>query len=151
MCSLKRKIIKEKLKQNDIHNTNLNLVKNNHSLNLYKSMNKSCKILPILKKEKLNKSFLNQSTLSKEEQLDKICYQTQYNDKRIFGLNPDVGKSLLGKSRKGTISCIIFKKKADDLNISKIEDSNDILKCWFLNKIDYQKLNDEEIKKYFPY
>ena len=141
MCSLKRKIIKEKPKQNDIHNTNLNLVKNNHSLNLYKSMNKSCKILPILKKEKLNKSFL-----SKEEQLDKICYQTQYNDKRIFGLNPDVDKSLLGKSRKGTISSIIFKKKADDLNISKIEDSNDILK-FDDNLMD--EVNNDELLIYY--
>ena len=146
MCSLKRKIIKEKLKQNDIHNTNLNLVKNNHSLNLYKSMNKSCKILPIVKNEKLNKSFLNKSALSKEEQLDKICYQTQYNDKRIFGLNPDVDKSLLGKSRKGTISSIIFKKKTDDLNISKIEDSNDILK-FDDNLMD--EVNNDELLIYY--
>lgn len=147
MYSLKRKIIKEKPKHNDIHNTNLNLVKNN-SLNLYKSMNKSCKILPILKKEKekLNKSFLNKSVLSKEEQLDKICYQTHYNDKRIFGLNPDIDKSLLGKSRKGTISSVIFKKKSDDLNISKIEDSNDILK---LDDNLMDEVNNDELLIYY--
>ena len=147
MCSLKGKINKEKQKQNELHNSNLNLVKNKHSfnslnsLNLNKSMNKSCKILPILKKEKLNKSFL-----SKEEQLDKICYQTHYNDKRIFGLNPDVDKSLLGKSRKGTISSVIFKKKTDDLNISKIEDSNDILKLDD-NLID--EVNNDELLIYY--
>ena len=140
MCSLNRKIIKEKPKQNDLHDTNLNLVKNNHSLNLHKSLNKSCKIMSNITKEKLNKSFL-----SKEEQLDKICYQTQYNDKRIFGLNPDVDKSLLGKSRKGTISSVIFKRKTDDLNISKIEDSNDILKLDdnLIDEVNNEVNNDE--------
>ena len=146
MFSLKRKIIKEKPKHNDMHNTNLNLVKNN-SLNPYKSMNKSCKILPIVKKEKekLNKSFINKSVLSKEEQLDKICYQTHYNDKRIFGLNPDIDKSLLGKSRKGTISSVIF-KKSDDLNISKIEDRNDILK---LDDNLMDEVNNDELLIYY--
>lgn len=146
MCSLRGKNIKEKPKQNDINNTNLNLVKNNHSFNLYKSLNKSCKILPKIKKEKLNKSFLSKSILSKEEQLDKICYQTHYNDKRIFGLNPDVDKSLLGKSRKGTISSVIFKKKTDDLNISKIEDSNDILK--FDDNLT-DEINNDELLIYY--
>ena len=129
MCSLRRKIMKEKPKQTNMQNTNLSLVKNNHSLNLFKSMNKSCKILPIVRKEKgLNKSFLNKSVLSKNEELDLICSQTQYNDKRIYGLNPDVDKSFLGKSRKGTISSVIFKNKPDDLNVSKIAANADLLK-----------------------
>jgi hypothetical protein len=102
--------------------------------------------LPKIKKEKLNKSFLSKSILSKEEQLDKICYQTHYNDKRIFGLNPDVDKSLLGKSRKGTISSVIFKNKTDDLNISKIEDSNDILK--FDDNLT-DEINNDELLIYY--
>lgn len=128
MCSLRKNIKKEKPKRNNIQNTSLSLVKNNHSLNLYKNMNKSCKILPTFKREKLNKSFLNKSVVSKNEELDLICSQTQYNDKRIFGLNPDLDKSPLGKSRKGTISSTILKRKSDDINVSKIEDNNDILK-----------------------
>ena len=76
--------IKEKEKPKYDHNSR-HVLKNNHTCSDFynKYRNKSCKILPLLKKDKLNVS-----KLSKNDELDLLCATTD-DDKRIYDLNPE--------------------------------------------------------------
>ena len=126
-----RKKKKEKPKPStNPNNTSLGLIKHsNTNAFLNKNCNQSCKILPYVKKK------LNNSILSKNDELDLICSQTKEVDKRIYQLNPDIDVNKLKKRNKKIKSSLFREKSQDFINIKK-NDENKIL------NLDESLMND---------
>ena len=103
---------------------NTSLVKPNSLLNS-KNCNKSCKILPIVRRDKLNIS-----KISKDE-LDLLCEPNQVEDKRIYELNPEISKSIFEKKKSDNenkkITSLLFKKNIGEIKMNKKEENKDIL------------------------
>ena len=129
-----RKNRKDKPKQyinnKNISNKSLSLVKNKTCSNFF---NKSCTILPKVKKDNPN-----MSKLSKADELDLICAPTHDDDKRLYDLNPKIKRS---KSKN--ITSLLFKNN-DDLN--KQEDNKEILT---LDESILNDVNNDELIIYY--
>ena len=88
-------LIRRKKKENPkflLNNTRS--IKNNNNLLNSKRYNKSCKILPILKRDQFNIS-----KISKNDELDLLCEQTDIEDKRIYELNPEISRNMQNKKK----------------------------------------------------
>ena len=143
-----RKKTKDKPKQyinnKNISNTSLSVVKNKTCSNFY---NKSCTILPKVKKDKSN-----MSKLSKEDELDLICTPAHEDDKRLYDLDPKIKRN---KSKN--ITSLLFKNNDDSNNnednkeILNLDESlmndvnNDELIIYFHNNKSTIKISDDDI------
>ncbi len=119
---LLRKKKKEKIK---FLLNNTSLIKNNNNLLASKQYNKSCKILPIIRKDKFN-----MSKLSKNDELDLLCDQSNIEDKRIYELNPEISQNTHNKNKNTSkkITSVLFKKSHEDLNnVIKKEENKELL------------------------
>ena len=149
----KKAIVKEKRKPK--HYNNINSLKHSYTnTNFYKKVNnKSCKILPYIKKDKLNLT-----KISKNEELDALCAQMQDEDKRIYDLNPDLSKNILNRKEienkkirsllvKGENSENDNKKEPLTLDDSLMNDVNneDELLIYYHNKNEMRIINDKSI------
>lgn len=131
---LTRKKRKEKPKPSansnaNANNTSIGLIKHsNTNLFLNKNYNRSCKILPFVKKK------LNKSILSKNDELDIICSQTKEDDKRIYQLNPNI------KNKNKIINSSLFRKKSQDYTNAKKNEEKKILDESLLNDVNNDEL-----------
>lgn len=154
-CNILRKKKREKTKQSFINNTHL--IKQSHTF-FNKNYNKSCKILPLMRKDKLNIS-----KFSKNDELDLICMPSKADDKRIYDLNPDISKKIFNKNKSKKISSLLFHRKTtEDLNkqdenkeILTLNDSmmndvnNDELLIFYHNKKTMRLIDDITLTKSF--
>ena len=147
---------KEKLKYG---RNNKRVLKHNHTCtDFYKQCrNKSCKILPSVKKDKLNVS-----KISKNDELDLLCATTD-DDKRIYDLNPDKKINILNKDKNKNkkISSILFTrrenkdKKYENKDLLTLNDSmmndinNDELLIFYHNKKTMRLIDDITLTKSF--
>ena len=146
--------LKEKEKPKYGHN-NRHTINHNHTCSDFysKYQNKSCQILPLLKKEKLNVS-----KLSKNDELDLLCATTD-DDKRIYDLNPDKKINILNKEKnknKKITSTLFSRREIEDkndiltLNDSMMNDvNNDELLIFYHNKKTMRLLDDITMTKSF--
>ena len=150
--------LKEKEKPRHGHN-NRRTINHNHTYTDFynKYHNKSCKILPMLKKEKLNVS-----KLSKNDELDLLCATTD-DDKRIYDLNPDKKINILNKDKnknKKITSTLFSRREIEDkndetkelltLNDSMMNDvNNDELLIFYHNKKTMRLIDDITMTKSF--
>ena len=118
-------LIRRKKKENPkflLNNTRS--IKNNNNLLNSKKYNKSCKILPILKRDQFNIS-----KISKNDELDLLCEQTDIEDKRIYELNPEISRNMQNKKKNESqkITSLLFKKSHEDFNLNKKEENKELL------------------------
>ena len=113
---------KKKKEKHRICQNNTSLIKHNNLLSS-RNFNKSCRILPIIKKDKLNIS-----KISKDE-LDLLGDPMLEEDKRIYQLNPEISKSLLNKNKNENkkITSLLFKKSSKEIKRNKKEENKEIL------------------------
>ena len=150
--------LKEKEKPRHGHNNRRTINHNHTCTDFYnKYHNKSCKILPMLKKEKLNVS-----KLSKNDELDLLCATTD-DDKRIYDLNPDKKINILNKDKnknKKITSTLFSRREIEDkndetkelltLNDSMMNDvNNDELLIFYHNKKTMRLIDDITMTKSF--
>ena len=132
-----RKKTKGKEKSKYYYN-NINLIKHSKTnTNLYnKYKNRSCKILPLLNKDK--------SKSAKNNELDLMYAPTRDDDKRIYDLNPYMSKIILNKDKNNKIKCNLFKRKdIDDFN--KSVDNKELT----LNDSLMNDVNNDELLIYY--
>lgn len=160
-----RKKRKEKTKQClGNNNTNdLSMTRHNTSTSLLtKNYNKSCKILPYMKKNKLNFT-----KISKNDELELICQNSEVVDKRIYDLNPDISKKILNKNKNKDknkkITSLLFNrtitedsnKHEDTKELLTLDDSmmndvnNDELLIFYHNKKTMRLIDDITLTKSF--
>ena len=118
-------LIRRKKKENPkflLNNTHS--IKNNNNLLNSKRYKKSCKILPILKRDQFNIS-----KISKNDELDLLCEQTDIEDKRIYELNPEISRNMQNKKKNESqkITSLLFKKSHEDFNLNKKEENKELL------------------------
>ena len=151
--NITRKKKREKTKHL-FHNTSF-IKQNNDSTILKKNYTKSCKILPFIRKNKLNIS-----KTSKNEELDLICMPTQDDDKRIYDLNPEISRNILNKNTNKKMTSLLFSRKQSEENkkdkeILTLDDSlmndvnNDELLIFYHNKKTMKLIDDITLTKSF--
>ena len=104
---------------------NTSLIKNNNNLLNSRQFNKSCKILPVIRKDRFNLS-----KFSKNDELDLLCDQSNIEDKRIYELNPEISQNVQNKNKNTSkkITSLLFKKSHEDLNnMNKKEENKELL------------------------
>ena len=117
--SLYRKKIKGKEKSKYSHNNNSVLKHTNTCTDFYN--NKSCELIPFIKKGKLNIS-----KFSKNEELDNLCAAD--DDKRIYDLNPDLSKNISNKEKNKNKKIIstLFRRRGTVDFINKRDENRDL-------------------------
>ena len=117
--SLYRKKIKGKEKSKYSHNNNSVLKHTNTCTDFYN--NKSCELIPFIKKDKLNLS-----KLSKNDELDNLY--SAIDDKRIYDLNPDLSKNISNKEKNKNkkITSTLFRRRGTVDFINKRDENRDL-------------------------
>ena len=135
--------------------SNVNFIKHTNNF-LNKNFNKSCKVLPNVKKDKSNVS-----KLSKNDELELLCARTHQEDKRIYDLNPDISRDVIKKKRSKKITSVLFNRTTEDfhkqdetkeltLDDSMLNDVNkDELLIFFHNKKTTKLIDDITLSKSF--